>query len=285
MDLRKTFENIKFQADKHSPEILLVSGLVAAGGAVVASYFARPKVDEALRKFEEADNRVLEAIELLKEGKITEEEALAIPAPDKKKLVIDTAKAMALPIGLAVLSAGCLISSYRIQHMRLVGLSGAYAVLSNEFKDFKDKLAKEIGPEKVRDLIRPTRDIEKVTLDKKGNEVKEVEKIQGITNLQDGIWFSESDEYASDNHEYNLMFVESVISKLDLIAFSKGSLTVNDVLEEFGIDKRKHGAILGWPGSSNVRIDYEVSNIYNEKTQMREPQIYIHWEQPQWLYR
>lgn len=283
MNLTNILGTVTKTVKQYAPEILLGVGVVGTGATVYTTYKAAPKVEAAIEKYENADKRVLEAIEEFKAGKLTEEELVAVEAPNKKELVTDVAKALAIPVLLGVGSIGSFVGSYLIQRNRIVTLGAAFGAVSGELARFKDKAKKELGDDKFKEMFQQTDKRELVIKDKDGKEKKVVEDVKVLGNFLDGVWFSESDEYASDNHEYNLQYVESVISQIELIAFNKNGIIMNEVLDLLSIDKQRMGALLGWT-DDELNIAYDIVHIMNPETGMREPQIYIKWSTPKYIY-
>lgn len=276
------FKGLKI-VQKYAPEILLGVGIVGTGATIYKTYKTSPKVDEILTEFEE-DKRAYDTAEQnYINGDISRKEFEAVPVPDKRMLIRNIGKEMWVPAVLGIATITAFVSSYKIQRSRIVGLSAALASTTMEYQNFQKKVEKEIGGEKFKKLMQPLMDKEVSIVDDKGKEKKKVEQVKVTSNLMDGVWFSESDEYASDNHEYNMQYVDSIISQLELVAFNKNGLVMNEVLEAFSMDKTRQGALLGWT-DSGFTIDKEVVYVFNEEEGIREPQIYIHWSTPKYIY-
>ena len=284
MNLSKlTAKGIKL-VKKYSPEILLGLGVVGTGAAVYKTYKAAPVVNNILTNYNAEKENYETAQQDLVDGKISAETFEEVEVPDKKLMVKEMASELFLPTILAAGSIFCFIKGYSIQRNRILGLSGALATTMTDYKAFKERVKTEIGEKKYKELIQPVKDKEMVTTDEKGKEKKVVEKVALNKGLMDGFWFSESDEYASDNHEYNIQYVDSIISQLDLVAFNKNGLIMNEALEAFAMPKTRQGALLGWGGDNDFTIDKEVYYIMNQETGVREPQIYVHWSTPKYIY-
>lgn len=268
---------------KYTPEILLGLGIVGTGATVYKTYKTSPKIDEILTEFEKRKAEFEEAANKFSEGEISRNELEATPAPDKRMLVRNIAKEMAVPTILGIASIASFVTSYRIQRSRILGLSAALATSSMQYNQFKERVEKEIGSEKFKQLIKPVVKKNITTTNEKGKEQTKAEQVKVKSNLMDGVWFSQSDEYASDNHEYNTQYVESIISQLELVSFNKNGLVMNEALEAFGIEKTRQGALLGW-SDDGFSIEKEVIYTFNEEEGIREPQIYIHWSAPKYIY-
>lgn len=278
-----TLKGIKL-VKKYSPEILLGLGIVGTGAAVYKTYKAAPVVNNILTNYNAEKENYETAQQDLVDGKISAETFAEVEVPDKKLMVKEMASELFLPTILAAGSIFCFIKGYSIQRNRILGLSGALATTMTDYKAFKERVKTEIGEKKYKELIQPVKDKEMVITDEKGKEKKVVEKVALNKGLMDGFWFSESDEYASDNHEYNMQYVDSIISQLDLVAFNKNGMIMNEALEAFAMPKTRQGALLGWGGDNSFSIDKEVYYIMNQETGVREPQIYVHWSTPKYIY-
>lgn len=271
-------------AKKYSPEMLLALGIVGTGAAVYKTYKAAPVVNNILTNYNAEKENYETAKQDLEDGKITVETFETVEVPDTKLMIKEMASELFIPAALAAGSVFCFVKGYSIQRNRILGLSGALATTMRDYKEFKEKVKTEIGEKKYKELLQPVKDKEMVITDEKGKEKKVVDKVAVNKGLMDGFWFSESEEYASDNHEYNLQYVDSIISQLDLVVFNKNGLIMNEALEAFAMPKTRQGALLGWGGDNNLFIDKEIYYIMNEETGVREPQIYIHWSTPKYIY-
>lgn len=269
---------------KYSPEILLGLGIVGTGAAVYKTYKAAPVVNNILTNYKAEKENYETAQQDLVDGKISAETFATVEVPNTKLMIKEMASELFIPTVLAAGSIFCFVKGYSIQRNRILGLSGALASTMRDYKDFKEKVKTEIGEKKYKELIQPVKDKEMIITDDKGKEKKVVDKVAVNKGLMDGFWFSESDEYASDNHEYNMQYVDSIISQLDLVSFNKNGLIMNEALEAFAMPKTRQGALLGWDGDNELILNKEIYYIMNEETGVREPQIYIHWSTPKYVY-
>ena len=257
-----------FLGKKYAPEILLGAGIVGGGVTAYLAYKAAPKVEEVLDQVEEA-----------------EAEGVEVP---KSVIVIDVAKKMAPAIATGVASFACLVGSYKIQANRIASVTGALGVAVREIKLIKDKYVEKYGEEKAKEFFKRTKK-EKVVRKTKDGKVEEVIEEVAIPNTyHDGALFNrDSDQYASDDPEYNEVFVQGVISELEARAFVShtGVIELNEVLDAFGFDPVFRGATFGWiTTSSTLGLDYEIINVYNKDKAVNEPMIYIKWTTPVAIY-
>lgn len=269
MSFKTTLTKATLLIGKHSPAILTSIGVVGVGATAYFTYKAAPKVEAIIFEAREAEEM--------------SEEPGCIPV-DRKQVVKDIAKEMALPVGTGLLSIGCFVWSYNIQAGRLTALSGAFSALSGSMEDFKSRYLEKYGEEALQEFLSPTRKESRTEVDAKGKEKEVLEDVKADDNINymAGFWFSNSEEYYSDAHDYNLQWVNSRISQLEMKIFQEGVLLMNDVLENLGLERTRLGALLGW--TTNAGFDVRTYYLWNEVTQMREPQIYIHWSTPKYVY-
>lgn len=284
MNLSKLTAKGLWLVKKYSPEILLGLGVAGTGAAVYKTYKASPVVNNIITNYNVEKENYETAQQDLVDGKISAETFATVEVPDKKLMIKEIASELFIPTVLAAGSIFCFIKGYSIQRNRILGLSGALASTMADYKEFKERVKTEVGDKKYKEIIKPVKDKEMIITDDKGKEKKVVDKVAVNKGLMDGFWFSESEEYASDNHEYNLQYVDSIISQLDLVAFNKNGMIMNEVLEAFAMPKTRQGALLGWGGDSSFSVEKEIYYIMNEETGVREPQIYIHWSTPKYIY-
>lgn len=268
MNLKQTFANLSLTIKKHSPVILQGLGVVGVGATAYFVYKAAPKVEH-----------------IIEEAKLDKEAAGGqLPPMLKKRVAKQLAYELAPPVATGVATIGCFLWSYNIQAGRITALSGAFTAVSRELQESKDRYLEQYGEEAYDKFYGPTIEIERTILDGKGKEktVKEEALPEGPLNLMSGVWFDKSIEYNKDDHDYNLAWVESKISQIELKMFQRGHLLVNEVLDILGIERCRQGALLGW--STNAGLRPQVFHIWDEESQVREPQIFIGWSQPKYVY-
>ena len=244
---------------EHSPEILTGVGIA---GLAATAYFTY-----------KSSSRIEAVVEYVEEERDNNREV------DKKYVAAELTGALALPVATGVAAIFCIISSYQIMNNRVTVLSTAFSALSIEYSRYRNKYAEVHGQEASKQFFSPTET--EVTNDE-GEEVVTVNPtaMRGLS----GIWFSESSEYASDNHQYNIAYVEAVIKKLEILIYNKTKLKLNEVYELFGIGEDRQGAMLGFE-NHNFNIDYEPHlNLTHSVNGKRQPDIWISWNTPQYLW-
>ena len=251
-----SFNKIGFRLKKHSPEILIVTGVVGTVVSAVMACKATTKMSEILEKTKED----VESIHNCAADESLSEEYT--PEDVKKDLAIvyirtgvKFAKLYAPAVALGALSIGSILVSNNILRKRNVALVAAYATVDKGFKEYRTRVVERFGEEVDRELKHniKAKKIEKVIVGEDGKEKKVKETINVVEkdSLSDySFFFEESNPYWEKDGNYNRMFLLAQQQYANDLLRSKGYLFLNDVLKELGIqgtpEQVKMGQIVGW---------------------------------------
>lgn len=261
----------KFQAQKHSPEILMVTGIVGGVTAAVLACRATLKLSPVVEEF--TDRKA--AIDICVSNSsidYSEEE-------HKKDLVVTygtavgkVAKLYAPAVTVGVASVICILASNNILRKRNIALAAAYTTVVNAFDDYRKRVAERFG-EEVEKEIRYNithEEVEETETDKNGKE-KTVKKTVPISNLPEGCseyarFFDETSPYWKKDPEYNLMFVRKCQMMANDKLAKNGFLFLNEVYDMLGLEQSRAGAAVGWVYDPNNQkgdnyIDFGIYDI------------------------
>lgn len=266
---------------KHSPEILLVTGIVGTVASTVMACKASTKVRDIL----DAAKTDIEVIhESVENGQIVEvnEEGNKVVKPcteeDSKKYLagvyvktgMEFAKLYAPAVTLGVVSITCILASHNIIHKRNVALSAAYATIDKNFKEYRNRVIDRFGKELDRELRFnvKAKEIEEVVVDEDGNEkvVKSTVHVPGLD--EDSEYARCFDEYCTgwrNDAEYNRSFLRQMQAWANNKLQTQGYLYLNDVYEMLGFQKTKAGQVVGWiynPNGNDSGDNYVDFGIY-----------------------
>lgn len=261
-NLKDTVVKAAHQVSKHSPLILTTLGVVGLGATAVFVYKATPRLEEITSNIEECREN---------------EEDI-----NRVEVTKDVVAALARPILVGTLSVCAVALSYYIQNNRIKGLAAALSTASAESLYYRNKFQKEFGKDKANDFYTPTEKTNKSAVNPEGEKVK-VSKKEETDDLY-GEWFDKSRNYTSDDHTYNLAFIASIEDKMQNKLFRNGYLVLNDLRDELGFDRNRASALVGWNSADNFYLDAKTVMVENPETGEREPQIYIHWPSPKYIY-
>lgn len=265
----------------HSPEILIVSGVIGVVTATVLACRATLKVNDVLEEAKEAID-VIHKEEAKKTEKYTEKDA-------KKDLTIvyvqsglKFAKLYAPAIILGGLSLTSIFASNNILRKRNMALAAAYTTVDKAYKEYRKRVIEKYGEEVDKQLRfgSHTEKIEEEEVDPETGKVKKVKKSVEVTSI-DGyspyaIYFDDlTSNYFEKNEMYNSMFFKSIQNYLNDLLRIKGMITLNDALDALGIKwdneefkrLRQAGLVVGWKyekdnniGDNRVLLDIIPTN-------------------------
>ena len=206
-----------FQLKKHSPEILVVAGVIGVVTSAVMACKATTKVGEILDKTKEDVETIhkCEADESVKE-RYSSEDAQKDLAIVYVQTGMKFAKLYGPSVILGALSITSILASNNILRKRNVALSAAYAAIDKGFKEYRSRVIERFGEEVDREL--------KYNL-----------KAKKFLNPH---WES--------NNEYNLMFIKAQERYANDLLKAKKRVFLNEVYEMLGLPRTKAGQIVGW---------------------------------------
>ncbi len=273
--ISNSFNDVSFKLKKHSPEILVVAGVVGTVVSTVMACKATTKLNSILEKSKED----IDTVHHYAENESMSEEYTAEDA--KKDLAIiyiqtgvKVAKLYAPAVALGVLSMSSILASNNILRQRNVAIAAAYATVDKGFKEYRNRVVERFGKEVDRELkydIKAEK-IENTIVDEDGNKkkVKETINVTESNSLNDySFFFEESNPYWEKNGDYNRMFLLAQQQYANDKLRSNGYLYLNDVLDSIGIPRTKAGQIVGWvydtdrPNGDNY-VDFGIYETYRK---------------------
>ena len=171
-----TFSKVSVKLKKHSPEILVVAGVVGTVASAVMACHATTKLDSVLEK----SKKDIDAIHKCAEN---EELAAEYSKDDAKKDLtivyvqagVKVAKLYAPAVALGTLSIASIVASHNILKKRNVALAAAYATVDKTFKEYRNRVVERFGAEVDKELrynIKAKKFEETVTDPDSGKEKK-----------------------------------------------------------------------------------------------------------------
>lgn len=260
----RKLNGMKFKIKKHSPTILIVGGVLGFVGSAVLAYKARPKVEEVVESVEDDVNNNVEV--------------------NKVEVGKQVVMALAPAIGLGLVSTGMLLWSHQIQKRRIMALSTSLIASQTAHYKLAEKVKNKLGEKAYNEFM--TKDERKVfSKDEDGNTTETIEEMKAELDKTLGQWYEESSEYFSDDHQYNLQWIELKSTELDSKLFAKGHLLLNDVRKLLGFEPIPSGQLLGWSAYDSFYIDSIIMNEWDDKNQQDVPHILVTWAKPRYIYQ
>lgn len=254
MEIKKIINQAGLKIKKHSPEILMVAGIVGTVTAAVTACRATLKVKDIMTEKEELQNDIHKCLEN-PDVDYTEEDGKKDLTTVYTQTGVKIIKLYAPSVILGGASIASIVMGQKILKKRNIALAAAYTAVDKGFKKYRANVVERFG-ERVDKELRyniKAKEVEKKVTDKNGKEktVKEIQyDIEGnpLENISEYARFF--DEATSTEHhkdaEYNLMFLRRQQDYANEVLKAKGHLFLNDVYEMLGIPKTKAGQVVGW---------------------------------------
>lgn len=270
-----TARKIGFGLKKHSPEILIVGGIVGVVVSTVMACVATTKTKDIL-------DTTKKDVKLIHDRK--DDPQIEYSEHDMKKDLTATyfktagrfVKLYAPSVILGALSLTSVITSNAILRKRVVALSAAYAAVDKGFKDYRNRVIERFGEETDKDLRFgiQSKTIKETVVDPKTGKEKTVEKEIKVSNYNGVSEYARVYDRASvgemytNDHDYNLCFLKREQSWANDRLQLQGYLYLNDIYDRLGFEKTKAGQIVGWrydPSNPKIDsyIDFGITDVYN----------------------
>lgn len=248
--LRKSFKKAQLTVRKHSPEILMVAGVIGTvAGAVMAC-------KETLELEDVLDECKHEKMELEEQYAMSEEYSEDALKKDHVKLTIKQAvkivKLYAPSVIMEVTSIGVIFASNDIMRKRNASMAAAYATLNSMYKRYRQNVIESYGEEVDKDMRFGVKH-EKVTeIDEDGNKVKIDARIVDLDNtalaISDYSRFFQMGckGFDASSGRYNLLYLKGIQAMFNNKLIADGYVMLNDVYRELGFDTIPEGWSIGW---------------------------------------
>ena len=274
----KTFHRIGFKIKKHSPEILLVTGITGVVTSAVMACKATTKVDAIVEESKNTIDLIHEGMETgnIRGVEYTEEDGKKDLAIVYVRTGVKFAKLYGPSVLLGLTSIGCILASNNIIHKRNVALSAAYTAIDRSFKGYRSRVIERFGESMDRELRYniKTQEVKETVVDEETGKKKTVKSTVSVVDPNTYSDYARFfDEYCAGwtkDAEYNLMFLRQQQNYANELLKSRGHLFLNEVYDMLGIDRTKAGNIVGWiydekhPIGDNF-VDFGIYVLDNEK--------------------
>lgn len=273
-DITNTLNKGKLSVKQHSPEILIVTGVVGVVTSAVMACKATRKIDPVL----EAHKQNAEAVHK-KYANATEEKA---KKRELTRVYVKTAMGFAKLYGpsvtLGALSITGILASNNILRKRNVALAAAYATVDASFKQYRGRVIERFGEQVDKELRIGAHQekIEMIETDENGKEKKVKKEVTVVDNPMPSDYaryFAYGEARAAEpNEDYNLFFLKAQQELANHMLRANGFLFLNEVYEMLGIDKSIAGQAVGWVYDKNTDehgdnyVDFGIQEVYRKRS-------------------
>lgn len=252
-NVTRAFNKTKFQVKKHSPEILVVAGVVGTVVSAVMACKATTKVSAIIDKTKSDINAIHECAN---NPELTEEYTKEDATKDLTIVYAQTGVSMVKLYGpavvLGVASITSILCGHNMLRKRNLALAAAYTAVDTGFKQYRGRVIERFGEQMDKELqfdIK-AKEIEEVTTDKKGKE-KTVKKTVEVANPVAAMspytfCFDETCSTWVRDAESNKFFLARQEQYANDKLRARGHLFLNEVLDMVGLNRTKAGSVVGW---------------------------------------
>lgn len=253
---------------KHSPEILVVAGVIGAVASAVIACKATTKVSKITAEAKEDIDAIHEAEKngVTPAGEVyTKEDAQKELAVTYVQTGIKYAKLYAPAVILGSLSVTSILASNNILRKRNVALGAAYAAIDKSYKEYRGRVIERFGEQVDKELKYniKAKKFEEIETDPETGKQKKVKKTVMVTdpNLQSdyAVYFDNKSRNYETNMDYNRMFLKAQQQYANDKLQARGHVYLNEVLDDLDLPRTPAGQIVGWTkdgpdGYINFRI-------------------------------
>lgn len=292
-DLTRSFNRAGLQLKKHSPEILVIGGVIGLVTSAVMACKATTKAQVILEEAKTQVDAVHEVVadETISKEKYSEEDSKKDLAIIYVQTGIKFAKLYGPSIILGALSITSILASNNILRKRNVALAAAYTAVDTGFKEYRGRVVERFGKELDKELRYniKAQEIEETVVNENGEETT-VKKVVNVSTNPIDLYSSYArcwDKHCKgwhEDHELRLLFLRQTQNYANDLLKLRGHVFLNDVYDMLGFQRSKAGQLVGWvydeknPVGDNF-IDFGIYDIYKEGSRdfvdNREPAIWL----------
>lgn len=275
----RTLGKASLQLKKHSPEILIVAGVVGTVASGVLACKATLKVNEITEESKKNIEKINEATE---KGCTAAGQEYSVE-DSKKDLTIVYAqtglklvKLYAPAVTLGAMSIGAILVSHKVLRGRYLAMSAAYTAVEKSFKEYRGRVIERFGKELDRELRYniKAQEVEEIVVNEDGTEsvvktTAEVVDPNAVLGSPYARIYDNGNIGWSKDPESNMFFLKQQEAYANDRLQRKGHLFLNEVYEMLGFQHTKAGQCVGWiydldhPNGDNY-VDFGIFNVYRE---------------------
>lgn len=276
----RSLHKVGFKFKKHSPEILVVAGVVGIVASTIMACKATTKVSEIVDETKETIDTIHDCVGKGLHTSDGEEYTQEIANKDLAIVYVQTGwklvKLYGPSVALGIASIGCMVGSNRILRKRNIALAAAFKAVDTSFKEYRGRVIDRFGKEMDRELrfgIK-AKEIEETVVDENGNETTVTKTVEvADPNVAHSIYsvvWCEGNAGWTRNAELNKVFLIQTQNAANDKLRLNGILTLNEVYDMLGVPRTAYGQIAGWVYTEDDSVgdgyvDFGIFNANNPK--------------------
>ena len=276
----RSLHKVGFKLKKHSPEILIVTGVVGIIASTVMACKATTKVNDIVDEAKETIDTIHDSVGKGLHTSDGEEYTQEVANKDLAIVYVQTGlkfvKLYGPSVALGIASIGCIVGSNHILRKRNVALAAALTAMETSFKEYRGRLIDRFGKDLDRELrfgIK-AKEVEEKTVDENGKETTVTKTVEVVDpNAVHSIYsvvFCEGNSGWTRNAELNKVFLIQQQNYANDKLRLNGILTLNEVYDMIGAPRTAYGQVAGWVYTEDSSIgdnfvDFGIFDVNNEK--------------------
>lgn len=251
--LTRKFHKVGFQLKKHSPEILVIAGVIGGVTAAVMACKATTKAGDIL----DDTKRQLDVIHQgMEDGDIhgteyTQEDGKKDLAIVYTQTAVKFIKLYGPSVALGTASIVAILAGHNITKKRNAALTAAYATLDGSFKDYRNRVIERFGEELDNELKYniKAKEVEKTVTNEDGTESTVKTTVNVVDPNTISLYarvYDDGNTGWSKSPELNLAFLKTQQSYFNDLLRTRGHVFLNEVYDALGFDRTQAGQIVGW---------------------------------------
>ena len=276
----RSLYKVGFKLKKHSPEILIVTGVIGIVTSTVMACKATTKVNDIVDETKDMVDKIHDAVENKKHTSDGEEYTQEVANKDLTIVYAQTGlkfvKLYGPSVAIGIASIGCIVGSNHILRKRNIALAAALTAMETSFKEYRGRLIDRFGKDLDRELrfgIK-AKEVEEKVVDEKGKETTVTKTVEVVDpNAIHSIYsvvFCEGNSGWTRNAELNKVFLIQQQNYANDKLKLNGVLTLNEVYDMIGAPRTAYGQIAGWVYTDDSSIgdnfvDFGIFDVNNEK--------------------
>lgn len=249
----RTFCKAGLKLKKHSPEILVVGGVVGLVASGVMACKATTKLSAIL---DDSKEQIELFDKVAANPEMVNEEYTVEDAEKDKKIVkvqtaVKVAKLYAPAVAIGVVSIGAIFASNNIMRKRNVALGAAYATVDRAFKDYRNRVVDRFGEELDKELRYnlKTKEVKETIEDENGKKKtvkKNIKYMESPMPSEFAVIYDDGCAGWTKDPEDNKFFLIQQQRYANERLKRRGYLSLNEVYELLGFPSTKAGQVVGW---------------------------------------
>ena len=238
---------------KHSPEILVVGGVVGLVTSGVMACKATTKLSAIL---DDSKEQIELFDKVAANPEMVNEEYTVEDAEKDKKIVkvqtaVKVAKLYAPAVAIGVVSIGAIFASNNIMRKRNVALGAAYATVDRAFKDYRNRVVDRFGEELDKELRYnlKTKEVKETVEDENGKKKtvkRNIKYMDSPMPSEFAVIYDDGCAGWTKDPEDNKFFLIQQQRYANERLKRRGYLSLNEVYELLGFPSTKAGQVVGW---------------------------------------